>query len=135
MPDLFLFIYDYIKNRFGNQLNVITVVGTTRNYSSNDHLQPANLIKSTNSLDGTSCGSRGKENPCQNTAILQHTKVTESQSMTNDEIKRVLAEILCWKNNADESIYKLQGMMNKEILSRSSDRIGIIERSDCKKIH
>ena len=103
LPDLLLFIYDYLKSHFNNQSNVITFVETI------------------NSLDGTLCDYKGKEKRCQNHRSSPGTKYNESLSTTKDDITKiqsVLNEILLRKNNADENIGKLFGIMDKEIQSR-----------------
>ena len=96
------------------------------------------FVETINNLDGTLCDYKGKEKRCQNHRSSPGTKYNESLSTTKDEITKIksaLDEILLWKNEADENIDKLLGMMDKKILSRNSGEIGTIKRSDLKKVH
>ena len=138
LPDLLLFIYDYLKSRYDNRFNVITFVEPTQSDFNNGDLPLENFRRSINSIDVTSNDYKGKEKRWQNSLISPDTNFNESPSATNDEItkiKRVLDEILCWRNNADENFCKLLDMMNKEVPSRRSEKNGTIKNRDVKKVH
>ena len=117
LPELLLFIYDYLKSHFNNQSNLIT------------------FVEKINSLDGTLCDYKGKEKRCQNHRSSPGTKHNESLSTTKDEITKIksaLDEILLWKNEADENIDKLLGMMDKKILSKIRVKLGLSKEATWK---
>ena len=127
LPDLFLYLYGCLKSRISNASHMDNDAGTTQNNSIYDHSAIENSRYATRSLDVELRGPNGGKKLCQTNLTLEATDSNKPPLTAKDniaEMKEVLDQILCWKNDVDESINNRLGLLEKKIFSTSHQNKG-----------